>query len=378
MKKTIFTVLAVFLCLFQTSFSQTVSTLVPGPSTFDDCLTLDADGNIFASRYSGTTITKITPDGMTSIFASGFNAPNGTAFGPDGYLYVPSNISAGRINRISPAGVVDTFITSIQFPTTVFFESDTSMLIASYQTNKIYRADLNGNYTTLYTGNGMNGPVDMKYDPDGNLLVANFTDGKIFRVDSAGTFTQLADLPGTLGFMVVANGYIYSTALQVNKIYRTSMNGDTVTFAGTGAPGQVNGPVNSATFNGPNGITASPTGDTLFISDYNSRSLRLITGVSVGVVNISTIAPDGYSLKQNYPNPFNPSTKIEFSIPERGLVSIKVYDNVGREVSNLINETLSAGTYKTEFNGSNLSSGTYFVRMSSGSFTTTRIMTLIK
>lgn len=378
MKKTIFTVLAVLLCFFQTSFSQTVSTLVTGPSTFDDCLTLDADGNIFASRYSGTVITKITPGGMTSIFATGFNSPNGTAFGQDGYLYVPSNVGSGRINKISPAGVVDTFITSIQFPTTVFFESDTSMLITSYQTNRIYRADLNGNYTTLYTGNGMNGPVDIEYDTDGNLLVANFNDGKIFRVDSAGTFTQIADLPGTLGFMVVANGYIYSTAFQVNKIYRTSMNGDTVTFAGTGLPGQVNGPVNSATFNGPNGITASPSGDTLFISDYNTRSLRLITGVSVGITNISTLTPDGYSLKQNYPNPFNPSTKIEFSIPKSGFVSIRVYDNLGREVSTLIKETLTAGTYRADFNGSNLSSGTYFVRMTSGSFTATKTMTLIK
>ena len=378
MKKTIITVFAVLFCTFQISYSQTVSTLVPGPSTFDDCLTLDGDGNIYASRYVGTTITKITPAGMTSIFASGLSTPNGTAFGPDGYLYVPNNVNAGRIDRISPGGVVDTFITSIQYPTTVYFESDTSMLICSYQLNRIYRANISGSYSILYTGNGMNGPVDMDRDTDGNLLVANFTDGKIFRVDSAGTFNQIADLPGTLGFMVVANGYIYTTALQVNKIFRTSMNGDTVTFAGTGGAGQVNGPVSSATFNGPNGIAVTTTGDTLYVSDFNTRSLRMITGVTSGIININSSAPEGFDLKQNYPNPFNPSTKIEFSIPQKGFTSLKVFDSLGKEIETLVSETLSSGTYATTFNGSSLSSGVYFVRLQSNGNVITSKMMLIK
>ncbi|MCB0724491.1 MAG: T9SS type A sorting domain-containing protein [Ignavibacteriae bacterium] len=378
MKKTIITVFGVLFCTFQISYSQTVSTLVPGPSTFDDCLTLDGDGNIYASRYVGTTITKITPAGMTSIFASGLSTPNGTAFGPDGYLYVPNNVNAGRIDRISPGGVVDTFITSIQYPTTVYFESDTSMLICSYQLNRIYRANISGSYSILYTGSGMNGPVDMDRDTDGNLLVANFTDGKIFRVDSAGTFNQIADLPGTLGFMVVANGYIYTTALQVNKIFRTSMNGDTVTFAGTGGAGQVNGPVSSATFSGPNGIAVTTTGDTLYVSDFNTRSLRMITGVTSGIININSSAPEGFDLKQNYPNPFNPSTKIEFSIPQKGFTSLKVFDSLGKEIETLVSETLSSGTYATTFNGSSLSSGVYFVRLQSNGNVITSKMMLIK
>ena len=378
MKKTIITVFAVLFCTFQISYSQTVSTPVPGPSTFDDCLTLDSDGNIYASRYVGTTITKITPAGMTSIFASGLSTPNGTAFGPDGYLYVPNNVNAGRIDRISPGGVVDTFITSIQYPTTVYFESDTSMLICSYQLNRIYRANISGSYSILYTGNGMNGPVDMDRDTDGNLLVANFTDGKIFRVDSAGTFNQIADLPGTLGFMVVANGYIYTTALQVNKIFRTSMNGDTVTFAGTGGAGQVNGPVSSATFNGPNGIAVTTTGDTLYVSDFNTRSLRMITGVTSGIININSSAPEGFDLKQNYPNPFNPSTKIEFSIPQKGFTSLKVFDSLGKEIETLVNKTLSRGTYAATFNGSSHSSGVYFVRLQSNGIVITSKMMLIK
>ncbi|MBN8568673.1 MAG: T9SS type A sorting domain-containing protein [Ignavibacteria bacterium] len=375
MKKTVTTLFFIFTFLFAAaSYSQIVSTLVTGPSTFDDCLTLSASGDLFASRYNGTTITKITPAGMTSIFASGLSTPNGTAFGPGGYLYVTNNIANGRITRLSPAGVMDTLIASIPYPTSIFFESDTSMLIPSYQTNKIYRAKLNGTYTELYSGQGMNGPVDIDRASDGNLLVANYTDGKIFKV-AGGVFTQIAKIPGPLGFMCVANNFIYATGFGNNRIYKITMAGDTSTFAGTGQGGQTNGPVRNATFNAPNGITASRTGDTLYISDYNARSLRMITGVRASIQNISSNTPAKFSLKQNYPNPFNPSTTIEFDITKKSAVLLEVFDSLGKNIVTLVNAELNAGTYRTEFNASGLSSGMYFVKLSAnGSSLTNKIM----
>jgi hypothetical protein len=67
-----------------------------------------------------------------------------------------------------------------------------------------------------------------------------------------------------------------------------------------------------------------------------------------------------YSLYQNYPNPFNPSTKISFSIPKTGNVSLKVYDILGREVSTLIDGLENTGSYSVTFNPENISSGVYF------------------
>src|SRR3990172_2331516 len=79
---------------------------------------------------------------------------------------------------------------------------------------------------------------------------------------------------------------------------------------------------------------------------------------------ISNMIPEHYSLYQNYPNPFNPTTKIRFSIPaidgSNGDVSLKIYDNLGREAATLVNEKLKPGIYEAEFDGSNLSSGVYF------------------
>jgi len=93
--------------------------------------------------------------------------------------------------------------------------------------------------------------------------------------------------------------------------------------------------------------------------------------------NIISI-PIEYSLSQNYPNPFNPITKIQFEIPKDGLVNLKVYDVLGREVKNLINEVKSAGRYTVLLEGSDLSSGVYFYRIESGDFVQVKRMILLK
>lgn len=79
------------------------------------------------------------------------------------------------------------------------------------------------------------------------------------------------------------------------------------------------------------------------------------------VENISQ--PFSYGLEQNYPNPFNPSTTIEFSIPQNGFVTIKVFNVLGKEIATLINEQVMAGKHKIDFNASGLSSGVYFYKL---------------
>ena len=85
-----------------------------------------------------------------------------------------------------------------------------------------------------------------------------------------------------------------------------------------------------------------------------------------------------YSLEQNYPNPFNPSTTIKYSIPTTSIVSIKVYDILGREVATLVNEQKTAGNYSVQFNGNNLASGVYLNKIQSGNFVDTKKMILLK
>ena len=85
-----------------------------------------------------------------------------------------------------------------------------------------------------------------------------------------------------------------------------------------------------------------------------------------------------FNLSQNYPNPFNPTTTIDFSIPVSTKVTLKIFDVLGNEVTTLVHEYKTAGSYETEFNGSNLSSGIYFYRLETSEFIQLRKMVLLK
>lgn len=92
----------------------------------------------------------------------------------------------------------------------------------------------------------------------------------------------------------------------------------------------------------------------------------------------SPVNPTRFSLSQSYPNPFNPQTVIEYALPQRASVSLKVYDALGREVAALVSSTQAAGRYAVRFDGKNLSSGTYFYKIVAGDFSETKKMILIK
>jgi len=89
-------------------------------------------------------------------------------------------------------------------------------------------------------------------------------------------------------------------------------------------------------------------------------------------------AVQSFQLDQNYPNPFNPSTTITFDLPRAGFTTLKVYDLLGNEVRTLLSGELAAGVHQSRFEGTGLSSGVYFYRLRSGSFTQTRRLILSK
>ena len=101
-------------------------------------------------------------------------------------------------------------------------------------------------------------------------------------------------------------------------------------------------------------------------------------GFAVSVERENDLIPDQFSISQNYPNPFNPSTTIKFAIPQTAKVVLKVYDVLGREVANLVNETKEAGNYTVNFDASKLASGMYIYNIQAGNFNVSKKMMLLK
>jgi hypothetical protein len=96
------------------------------------------------------------------------------------------------------------------------------------------------------------------------------------------------------------------------------------------------------------------------------------------VENNPETIPVKYNLHFNYPNPFNPATTISFEIPKRNFVTLKIYDAIGNEISTLVNGEREAGRYSVKFDGSNLSSGIYFYKITAGNYTETKKLILMK
>ena len=108
--------------------------------------------------------------------------------------------------------------------------------------------------------------------------------------------------------------------------------------------------------------------DDVHITRYSSTAV----GSPAGFV------PQSYVVNQNYPNPFNPSTQITFGLPAAGHVTLRVVDALGRAVSTLVDEELSAGMHARTFDASRLAGGVYFYRLTAGNYASVHQMLLIK
>ncbi len=111
------------------------------------------------------------------------------------------------------------------------------------------------------------------------------------------------------------------------------------------------------------------------IAYYLSIEARFASPASI---KAKSQQPESWSLLQNFPNPFNPSTEIEYSIPKDGLVTVKVYNILGKEIATLVNKEQSQGSYSINFNASKFASGTYVYRLQSGDYSLIKKMTLLK
>jgi hypothetical protein len=114
----------------------------------------------------------------------------------------------------------------------------------------------------------------------------------------------------------------------------------------------------------------------LFVATNNQGLFQYLQKTTAVDKSVNLI-PQQFLLEQNYPNPFNPSTVISYQIPKASHVLLKIYDVLGREISTLINKEQVPGNYKVEIKGQ-ISSGIYFYRLTTGDFSQTKKMMMLK
>ncbi len=204
------------------------------------------------------------------------------------------------------------------------------------------------------------------------------------QITAAQVLVYLTNLPATLNAVTFIPQWVITAVTQeYNSLGFIVYPAQLISQVNTSLFAQSNINIISPYFSLPVG---SLIWDDVLFDNFNSTAdLKAVNAAYIaaggssitGTKELNSIT-HSYSLSQNYPNPFNPSTVINYSIPKSGLVTIKIYDVLGREVTTLVNEQKSAGNYFVQFSGSHLSSGIYFYRLTAGSFTQTKKLVLLK
>ncbi len=157
---------------------------------------------------------------------------------------------------------------------------------------------------------------------------------------------------------------------------------------GSGANGLMFGLLDGTTFSNSMTYDTKPSSGAArwlwYVNNSNQTYVYLIRAYvsygTTGVKDIVELLPSHFKLEQNYPNPFNPSTTIKYSIPISSVVTLKVFDLLGREVATLVDEFKTAGTYNSQFSilHSQFSSGVYFYTIKADNYFETKKMVLLK
>jgi len=194
---------------------------------------------------------------------------------------------------------------------------------------------------------------------DSGTILYTTNGGTTWTTQTSGTTNTLYGI----SFIDVNNGVAVGLK---GTILNTTNGGETWTTQKSGTTNILEGvyfsDANNGTAVGLNGtILHTTNGGVTFIEEHQIYEI-----------------PTQFLLSNNWPNPFNPSTRITYTIPKRSDVSIKVFNLLGSEVTELVKSEMEAGGYDIEFNASNLPSGVYFYRIQAGNFIDTKKMILLK
>ncbi len=308
-----------------------VTTLAGAGANFNrpEGLTVDNSGNVYVADEANSLIKKITPGGIVTTFAGSGIASFADGTGTGAFFHNPADVvvdAAGnlyvadannhRIRKITPARVVTTIAgdgtvghadgtgtaATFRLPSGIAIDAAGNLYVADSGNSLIRKISTLGVVTTLAgtgtTGNAdgtgtaasFNGPIGIAVDAAGNVYVADSYNNLIRKITTAGVVTTLAgsgaqgDADGTgtaasfkdpIGMRIDADGNLYITDAQNNKIRKITPAGVVTTVAGKLTLGAADGDLGTASFNTPFGIAIDANGN-LYIGDTNNNLIRKI------------------------------------------------------------------------------------------------------
>lgn len=409
--------LLIIICvsLFQVfTHSQWVS-VNSGTSNFLTGVDVVTTNISYATGFSGTVL-KSSNSGVNWVVMTAPSASNinSLSFPPVGTATTGWVASVSGLYKTTNSGTNWALQLSSNFIDVIFGDANTGFALLQ-ATNQPLKRTVNGgtnfNDLTYTTLTGLNGKdIEQGSGTHWYILAVDNADDSSFVFRSTngginwGLVFKTGDFQNGLAFLDLNNGIMVGNGGTLRRTTNQGVNWTTINTgltehlqsadfinSTTGYIVALGGKILKTTNAGANwfqqtsgttqtirGISGTINESVVIACGGNGTMLRTTNGGITFVTQTGNEIPENYSLKQNYPNPFNPQTIIEFSIPEGGLVTLKVYDMLGKEVAKLVNDNLTPGSYATELNASLLPSGTYFYRLTAGEFTETRKMILIK
>jgi hypothetical protein len=244
-----------------------VTTPVPELDGAVGGVAVDKLGNVFVADF-GSKVWRISPWGDVEVFADSLYGASGNSIDAEGNL-LQSNFTGNYLVRIHRDGTVERLASGLEGPVGVVEGDDGTVYVNNCRGNWVARVAEDGEVAEHARSDLFNCPNGLARDGDGNLYVLNFQDPRLLKVTPEGEVAVHATLPGAGGGHVVFTGQdLYATTFRGNQVHRVGLDGTVETVAGTGAFGADDGNGEAASFSSPNGISWDAARGLLWVNDY--------------------------------------------------------------------------------------------------------------
>lgn len=277
------TLAAALLCLSWATSAADVSSITLSKAIQADGMALGQDGNLYvASAWEGTTIAKIDlTSGQVSNFSTGQKGPIDITQRKDGQFFA-TNWQGTSITELSADGSGQDWSTVGPKGDGLAFDSKGNLWLTTGSANEIRKIALDGSITTVAKGGILNYPLGIAITEEDEVFVAGGQTGEIYKLSKNGEPQIFATVPGPgpwrIGHLLYANGRLFASGLNSNKIFEISQEGTVSVLAGSGEAGHTDGPLMQATFTFPASIETSTDGKALYVfsSLEKTNKLRVI------------------------------------------------------------------------------------------------------